>query len=246
MQKIIFQIFLFIFSSHFLFSQDTTEVSQENIFPQTDSLSLQNISQDSTKISDSLGLPIIVNESKNELSELSKIIDPEGYRGMHWGMSLNEVKSFIVTLDSTVRENNFFPITNGFEYTKRISDASATISYQFDYDRLYIIRIKLNLKSATKFNYLEKYDEMNDILSYKYGKSTRSGYHKTDDTYLSTIESVILGFAKKYTLWEFERSIINLMLTGKNRQLEIKITYGSKPIIYEMKERKEILKYDDF
>lgn len=87
---------------------------------------------------------------------------------------------------------------------------------------------------------------MNDILSYKYGKSTRSGYHKTDDTYLSTIESVILGFAKKYTLWEFERSIINLMLTGKNRQLEIKITYGSKPIIYEMKERKEILKYDDF
>ena len=107
MQKIIFQIFLFIFSSHFLFSQDTTEVSQENIFSQTDSLSLQNISQDSTKISDSLGLPIIVNESKNELSELSKIIDPEGYRGMHWGMSLNEVKSFIVTLDSTVRENNF-------------------------------------------------------------------------------------------------------------------------------------------
>ena len=119
MQKIIFQIFLFIFSSHFLFSQDTTEVSQENIFSQTDSLSLQNISQDSTKISDSLGLPIIVNESKNELSELSKIIDPEGYRGMHWGMSLNEVKSFIVTLDSTVRENNFFPITNGFEYTKK-------------------------------------------------------------------------------------------------------------------------------
>ena len=104
MQKIIFQIFLFIFSSHFLFSQDTTEVSQENIFSQTDSLSLQNISQDSTKISDSLGLPIIVNESKNELSELSKIIDPEGYRGMHWGMSLNEVKSFIVTLDSTVRK----------------------------------------------------------------------------------------------------------------------------------------------
>ena len=58
--------------------------------------------------------------------------------------------------------------------TQKISDASATISYQFDYDRLYIIRIKLNLKSATKFNYLEKYDEMNDILSYKYGKSTRS------------------------------------------------------------------------
>lgn len=217
---------------------------------QNDSLILNTdstiVAKDTVQQTDSLGLYIASDSARTMESEISQIIDPEGYRGMHWGMTMSEVKNFVLNLDTSINYKNFDPITSGFEYTKRIVNSSALISYQFDYDRLYIIRIKLNLKSNNKFDYLDKYDEIQKILKTKYGNFTRTGFSKISDNYLSTIESVILGYAKKYTLWEFERSFINLMLTGKNRVLEIKITYGSKPIINEIKDRKEILKFDDF
>ena len=249
MQKLLLFIFLTSISlaqeiDSTAIDSEKTEILDSTFIDASDSISIGN---DTTKIVDSLGYVISNDTSKIIESDVSKIIDPEGYRGMHWGMNENEVTEFILQNDTTIFEKNIKPITNGFEYIKRISNTSALISYQFDYHRLYIIRIKLNMGSSLTFDYLDKFDEIQNILNLKYGNATRSGYKKVDDSYLSTIESVRLGFAKKYTLWEFERTFINLMLTGRNKKyLDIKITYGSKPIINEIKDRKEILKYDDF
>jgi hypothetical protein len=67
-----------------------------------------------------------------------------------------------------------------------------------------------------------------------------------DESYLSTIESIQLGFAKKYVLWEFDHSYIVLALVGRDRQLGIHITYVSRAIFDEMTSRIETLKLEDF
>lgn len=175
----------------------------------------------------------------------STSLDPNGYKNVHWGMTFKDVRDYLVDQEN-VNEYDMQPITNGFEYPGTIAGVKATLSYQFDNDRLYIVRLSPEVQAATRFDFLDSFDEYQTALGAKYGKPARTGFRKVDEQYLNTIESIQLGFAKKYALWEFERSYIVLVLAGRNRKLEIHITYVSRAIFDEMKDRIETLKVEDF
>jgi hypothetical protein len=103
-----------------------------------------------------------------------------------------------------------------------------------------------NVKAISKFDFLDSFDNYRTILEAKYGKPVRSGFSKVDESYLSTIESIQLGFAKKYALWKFDHSYIVLALVGRDKHLGIHITYVSRTIFDEMTSRIETLKLEDF
>ena len=145
-----------------------------------------------------------------------------------------------------VDENDIRDITNGFEYVSSLAGVDAVFAYQFDNDRLFIVRLTPKVKATSKFDFLDSFDNYGTILEAKYGKPARSGFSKVDESYLSTIESIQLGFAKKYVLWEFDHSYIVLALVGQDRQLGIHITYVSRAIFDEMTSRIETLKLEDF
>ena len=175
----------------------------------------------------------------------STSLDPNGYKDVHWGMTFRDVHDYLVDNDN-VDEYAIQPITNGFEYPGMVAGIKATVSYQFDNDRLFIVRLAPKVKAISRFDFLDTFEEYQATLEAKYGKPTRSGFHKIDEQYLNTIESIQLGFAKKYALWEFERSYIVLVLAGHNKRLEVHITYVSRAIFDEMKDRIETLKLEDF
>jgi hypothetical protein len=183
-------------------------------------------------------------EPKN-LSATASSLDPNGYKDTHWGMTLQDVHKYIVD-HGDVDENDLRDITNGFEYTSSLAGIDAAFAYQFDNDRLFIVRLTPKVKATSKFDFLDSFDDYRTILEAKYGKPARSGFSKVDESYLSTIESIQLGFAKKYVLWEFDHSYIVLALIGRDRQLGIHITYVSRTIFDEMTSRIETLKLEDF
>jgi hypothetical protein len=183
-------------------------------------------------------------EPKN-LAAAETSSDPNGYKDTHWGMTLREARKSIIdhgdAADDDIRE-----ITNGFEYSGFLAGTSALFAYQFDNERLFIVRLTPKVKAASKFDFLDSFENYRTILEAKYGKPARSGFSKVDDSYLSTIESIQLGFAKKYVLWEFDRSYIVLALVGRDKQLGIHISYVSRTIFEEMTSRIESLKLEDF
>ncbi len=183
-------------------------------------------------------------ELKNP-STTGSSLDPDGYKDAHWGMTFREVHKCIVDHDH-VNENDIREVTNGFEYTGSLAGVNAVFAYQFDHDRLFIVRLTPKVKATSKFDFLDSFDNDRMILEAKYGKPVRSGFSKVDESYLSTIESIQLGFAKKYVLWKFDRSYIVLALVGRDKQLEIHITYVSRTIFDEMTSRIETLKLEDF
>jgi len=183
-------------------------------------------------------------EPKN-LTAAENSADPNGYKDSHWGMTLIEARKSTVD-HGEATEDDIRDITNGFEYTGSLAGVSAVFAYQFDNARLFIVRLTPKVNATTKFDFLDSFDNYRSILEAKYGKPVRSGFSKVDDSYLSTIESIQLGFAKKYVLWQFDRSYIVLALVGRNKQLEIHITYVSRTIFEEMTSRIESLKLEDF
>lgn len=183
-------------------------------------------------------------EAKTSVSR-NALLDPNGYKDVHWGMTLRDTRDYLVDHDN-VDEYEIRPITNGFEYPGTVAAVKALLSYQFDNDRLYIVRVAPRVQATSRFDFLDSFEEYQTTLEAKYGKPTRSGFHKIDEQYLNTIESIQLGFAKKYALWEFERTYIVLILGGHNKRLDIHITYVSRAIFDELKDRIETLKLEDF
>jgi hypothetical protein len=179
------------------------------------------------------------------LSPAPTTADPNGYKDAHWGMSLENVRKYLVSHEG-VDDNDIQGVTNGFEYQGSLAGVGASFAYQFDNNRLFIVRLSPKIKAVSKFDYLDSFDSYRMILETKYGKPTRSGFSKVDESYLSTIESIQLGFAKKYVLWTFDRSYIVLALVGRDKQLSIHITYVSRAIFDEMTSRIETLKLEDF
>ena len=175
----------------------------------------------------------------------STSLDPNGYKDVHWGMTMRDTREYLVDNDN-VDEYEIQPLNNGFEYQGTIAAVKATLAYQFDNDRLYIVRLAPKVKAISRFDFLDSFEEYQNTLEAKYGKPSRSGFHKIDEQYLNTIESIQLGFAKKYALWEFERTYIVLVLAGHNKRLDIHITYVSRAIFDELKDRIETLKLEDF
>ena len=160
-------------------------------------------------------------------------------------MKRREVHENLVSHNG-VNENDIEDITNGFEYTSSLAGVNALVDYQFDNDRLFIVKVTPHVKAISKFEFLDSFENYRATLETKYGKPARRGFSKVDESYLSTIESVQLGFAKKYELWEFGRSYIVLSLAGRNKKLEIHITYVSRAIFDEMAGKIETLKVEDF
>ena len=185
------------------------------------------------------------NQVLQSLPLNTESMDPKGYRDSRWGMSLKDVHDYLVDHDN-VDEYDILDLANGLEYSGSLAGVKCKIAYQFDNDRLFIVRLTPQVKATTKFDYLDSFDDYASTLESKYGKPLRSGFHKVDDSYLNTIESIQLGFAKKYSLWEFERSYIVLVLLGHKGQLEIHLTYLSRAIFDEMNNRIESLKLEDF
>ena len=196
-------------------------------------------------LQDTSRTPAKTPEIKQSAGTKSITPDPYGYKDVRWGMTLQDVKYYLVDHDN-VDEYAIEPITNGFEYPGMVAGVKATIAYQFDGDRLYIVRLALKVIAESRFDFLDSFEEYQSTLEAKYGKPSRSGFHKIDDQYLNTIESIQLGFAKKYALWEFEGTYIVLVLSGRNKRLELHITYVSRAIFDEMKDRIETLKLEDF
>ncbi len=225
-------------------SPDTVSVRKDTI-PQVppsakDSISMRedSLAQETPKAE---ATPAEVKTSASK----SALLDPNGYKDVHWGMTLRDTRDYLVDNDN-VDEYEIRPITNGFEYPGTVAAVKATLSYQFDNDRLYIVRLAPKVKAISRFDFLDSFEEYQTTLEAKYGKPTRSGFHKIDEQYLNTIESIQLGFAKKYALWEFERTYIVLVLAGHNKRLDVHITYVSRAIFDELKDRIETLKLEDF
>jgi len=217
--------------------KDTTA---SHTFTAIDSIGLQKDTNSSATQAKRVSPP----EPKN-LTEFQTSSDPNGYKDTHWGMTLREVRKSIID-HGDAAEDDIRGITNGFEFSGSLAGVSALFAYQFDNERLFIVRLTPKVKAASKFDFLDSFDNYRSILESKYGKPARSGFSKVDDSYLSTIESIQLGFAKKYVLWEFDRSYIVLALVGRDRQLGIHISYVSRAIFDEMTSRIESLKLEDF
>ncbi|MDE3057107.1 MAG: hypothetical protein KGJ59_04015 [Bacteroidota bacterium] len=194
-----------------------------------------------TAAKDTTGLLVPVSAREEELAKL----DPNGYRDMHWGMTLAEVRDHVLDRDN-VNEYDVQPLINGFEYPTEIAGVNAYSAYEFDSDRLYAVRLNMFVKAKNRFDFLDAYQHYQTILQDKYGEPTKTGFAKIDPSYLSTVESVILGFAKKYTFWEFPHTYLALVLVGVNRHLEIHITYISKEIFDELKDKKATMNLEDF
>ena len=172
-------------------------------------------------------------------------VDPNGYKDAQWGMTPREVRKYLVDHDE-VKGNDIQDVTNGFEYSGSLAGVNSIFDYQFDNDRLFIVRLTPKVKASSKFDFLDSFENYRTILETKYGKPVRSGFSKVDESYLNTIESIQLGFAKKYVLWKFDRSYIVLALVGRDRKLGIHISYVSRAIFDEMTSRIETLKLEDF
>jgi len=198
----------------------------------------ESLQQDTTaKKSTSPGL--------SSLPSTAVTMDPNGYRDARWGMTLKEVHDYLLEHDN-IDEYAILDLSNGFEYTGSLAGVKCKIAYQFDNDRLFIVRLTPQVKATTKFDYLDSFEDYASTLEAKYGKPSRSGFHKNDESYLNTIETIQLGFAKKYALWEFERSYVVLVLMGQKGRLELHLTYLSRTIFDEMRNRIESLKLEDF
>lgn len=225
-------------------SKDTISVRKDTI-PQVPPSAMDSVAM--SKDSSAQETPKAKATPAEEKTSTSRnaLLDPNGYKDVHWGMTLRDSRDYLVDHDD-VDEYEIRPITNGFEYPGTVAAVKATLSYQFDNDRLYIVRLAPKLKAISRFDFLDSFEEYQTTLEAKYGKPTRSGFHKIDELYLNTIESIQLGFAKKYALWEFERSYIVLVLAGHNKRLDIHITYVSRAIFDELKDRIETLKLEDF
>ncbi len=228
--------------------RDTTVLTTKQIPPATDSLSIKQKESElvpaDTTAKELSGKSPGEAEKKNGMTKSSPV-DPNGYKDVHWGMTAREVRDDLVD-NGSVDEYSIEPITNGFEYPGIVAGVRARVGYQFDNERLYIVRLTPQVKAVSRFEYLDSFEEYQSTLESKYGKPKRTGFRKIDEQYLNTIESIQLGFAKKYALWEFERSYIVLVLLGHNKRLEIHITYVSRAIFDEMKDRIESLKLEDF
>ncbi len=194
-----------------------------------------------TTARDTSNLIVPLSEKEERMSRL----DPNGYRDMHWGMTLQEVRDHVLDRDN-VNEYDVQPLTNGFEYPTDIGGVKAYSAYEFDSDRLYAVRLNMLVKAKNRFDYLDAYENYQEILKDKYGEPTKTGFAKVDPAYLNTIESIILGFAKKYSFWEFQHTYLALVLTGVNKRLEIHITYVSKEIFDELRDKKTTLNLEDF
>jgi len=82
----------------------------------------------------------------------NSLMDPNGYKDVHWGMTLRDTKDYLVDHDN-VDEYEIRSLTNGFEYAGTVATVKATLAYQFDNDRLYIVRLAPRVAAVSRFDF---------------------------------------------------------------------------------------------
>ena len=160
------------------------------------------------------------------------------FRKTIWGMSQKEVR-----LKEKAKPQYITKKILGYS-NKSIVNLSSSIVYIFSKNKLVRSKYIIQEHHSNKNTYISDFNTLKNKLTKKYGKPKENKVFWINDLYKDKYQdwgfAISLGHLSYYTIWETKDTIILLILTGENYNIDFQIEYSSKKLkILEKKENNQ-------
>jgi hypothetical protein len=151
------------------------------------------------------------------------------FRSTRWGMSQAQVRA-----SESGKPFQEFENAAGFIYDKTVAEMKCSIAYVFVENMLVRARYTFHEEHSNLDQYIVDREKLHNILSNKYGGSDydETTYIANKDYYFRNQDKIGRGFAtgdiNRRSLWQTERTDINLYLSGDNYRNELFVEYRSR------------------
>jgi len=182
---------------------------------------------------DNGSLPLIeevVDGDRSKIKTTEKVISIRNphFRGVLWGMSMDEVKQREDALrNSSVNQNE-----NLLVYETSISGLDALLAYKFVTDKLVSTKYVLKEKYVSENSHLLDHSTLKGLLTKKYGRPIDEKTYWTRELYKDDPGrygfAVSIGDLSYFTNWENKETEIALACYGENYSCNVIIEYHSK------------------
>jgi hypothetical protein len=158
----------------------------------------------------------------------------EGHGETRWGMT----KADVLAVVPDAKE-----VRGALTADGTVAGKSATTLYLFADDRLTLAGVFFNLKYVNRNNYINDYRELQSLLSKKYGPPRKDETLWSQDLYRKTPQewgmAIAAGHLVLVSVWETEKTKIELGCTGENFKITLRIRYASKELESLQKRQQE-------
>ena len=151
------------------------------------------------------------------------------FRNTRWGMSPAQVRASESGEPAQEFENGA-----GFVYDKTVAEMKCTIAYVFVRGLLVRARYTFHEEYSDLNQYTVDREKLHNILNSKYAGADydETTFIANKDYYSRNPDKIGRGFAtgdiNRRSLWQTERTDINLYLSGDNYKIELFVEYGSR------------------
>ena len=160
-------------------------------------------------------------------------IGKEGYKCAKWGMSIDQVKKCFPKIDwKTINADPVILIGND-----KIDNESAYIGYKFKNNKLYQVRILLDIEAIKKHTYLKKFIKLERSLENAFGDPQKRYRQAIRNPIADDATQIAAGQGYYQTFWETGETEVLLTLTGEDGKLILSIQYSGISFLEETEKK---------
>jgi hypothetical protein len=149
-------------------------------------------------------------------------IGREGYQCAKWGMSINQVKKCFPNQEWKTISTH--PDILMFKH--KIDNENAYFGFKFKDNKLYQVRILLDIEAIKNSTYLEKFNKLEKFLENKYGAPQKKYRKAISNPFIDKATLIAAGQGYYQTFWKTQETEILLTLIGENGKLLLSIQYS--------------------
>lgn len=147
-----------------------------------------------------------------------------GFRKALWGSN----KAAIIASESGDPDSE---APNSLRFNTRVAGLSAVALYLFVEDQLVRAKYLIREKYQNKNSYITDFDRLTEALTTKYGTPDRSNTFWKNDMFRGDWAAwgtaVSIGHLSRFEGWITEETLVLLVLTGENYEVDLQVEYSS-------------------
>lgn len=152
---------------------------------------------------------------------LGKLVSSEGVGKAKWGTSVKKLKRVYKVKKSG----------DGYVRSLTVAGMSAYQMYWFTQDKLTVSTTLFGERYSNKNEYVNQFNKLRELLTQKYGEPKRVWADWSQDMYRDMPEHIGFAIANGHVqfigYWRTEKTGIELVLSGNNREVSLRVRYHS-------------------
>ena len=164
------------------------------------------------------------------------------FRKTNWNFTKNQVKA-AETSESIMDESNILG------YLTTVAGLDCTLGYYFADNSLYKGAYIFSEEHSNKNDYLNDFAKLKVLLKEKYGEPQTDEVNWKNSLYQDDKEdyglAISIGHLELYSIWETEKTSIQLIIDGDNYEINLRAIYSSKNLSEQVEKKNQKNVLDD-